>query len=572
MSDDHTRPDPSSSGHDYEQATEADAALAKQLQAFGATLASVSDTRISPEPARPPAKVASIDVDAHVDDQVEADPSHQGRDRRSLYLLAVAALVAVVGIAAASIWSGEDDTIGPADTVSGEDDRSDGDDDVPTTIGDSGDPETGRSRSGEQPTEAAPADAPSVIVDSGGSPLANVDDPAPLLSDSVAGSGGPTGLRNEGDVIARAVVAELVERQILGAGLDRAEVVEALATGGFQVTTTIDSAAMAAAAQAVGELYPDGDRRDQLGLVTIDNSSGAIVAVHSTAPAVPVMTEQRHPAASAFKPLVLATLVEQGSQLEDLVSGDGPCIFTTVDGDQQEIGGTDRGDISLLSATISSNNCAYARLGLLAGPAQVVDQARAMGLPLADAAESSPRLALGVDEVRPLDLAAAYTVFANRGEFRAPWLVAEVTDRHGRSIYRSQAFNSVEAVLSPDAAALVTSALEANVERGTGTRARLEGHAVAGKTGTMDGFTDAWFVGYSRYFTTAVWWGDDWRLRAPGWNSFGGGLPAAVWGAYNTALHQDLEPLPLADPPAPDRDPVVLGRPFSEIVDPTDNP
>jgi penicillin-binding protein 1A len=104
---------------------------------------------------------------------------------------------------------------------------------------------------------------------------------------------------------------------------------------------------------------------------------------------------------------------------------------------------------------------------------------------------------------------------------------------------------------------MIAEVLEANVRGGTGKRAQIEGHHVAGKTGTTQNYFDAWFVGFTDYYTTAVWLGDprgNERIEFPEWShtagrgGFGGELPTAIWGAYMAKLHEDLQPVEFAAP------------------------
>jgi penicillin-binding protein 1A len=108
---------------------------------------------------------------------------------------------------------------------------------------------------------------------------------------------------------------------------------------------------------------------------------------------------------------------------------------------------------------------------------------------------------------------------------------------------------------------MIAEVLEGNVRSGTGRRAQIEGHHAAGKTGTTTNHYDAWFVGFTDYYTTAVWLGDPnegVRIEFPdfgarGWSGsgrggFGGELPADTWGAYMGQLHAGLEESPFAEP------------------------
>ena len=108
--------------------------------------------------------------------------------------------------------------------------------------------------------------------------------------------------------------------------------------------------------------------------------------------------------------------------------------------------------------------------------------------------------------------------------------------------------------MNPEVARLVTEVLQANVERGTGTKARIWGQEVAGKTGTTQDYGDAWFVGYSPYMATAVWMGnrDSNNVKMTnvgGIRVTGGSYPAEIWQDFMTRVHSGVPALSF--PPAP---------------------
>ena len=120
-----------------------------------------------------------------------------------------------------------------------------------------------------------------------------------------------------------------------------------------------------------------------------------------------------------------------------------------------------------------------------------------------------PSVALGTGEVSLLELTSAYGVFANRGRWRNPSRIRRVVDRFGREIYRAP--QSERPVISDATAYLMTSMLADVVNRGTAAGARSAGFKLraAGKTGTSNDYTDAWFVGYTPHLVTGVWFGYD---------------------------------------------------------------
>jgi membrane carboxypeptidase/penicillin-binding protein len=112
-------------------------------------------------------------------------------------------------------------------------------------------------------------------------------------------------------------------------------------------------------------------------------------------------------------------------------------------------------------------------------------------------------------EMSLFELTSAYTVFANRGNWRTPTPIRRVVDRHGRELYRAPA--DERAVISEATAYLMTGMMADVVSRGTAATARASGfrHAAAGKTGTSQSYNDAWFVGYTPALVSGVWIGFD---------------------------------------------------------------
>jgi penicillin-binding protein 1A len=204
------------------------------------------------------------------------------------------------------------------------------------------------------------------------------------------------------------------------------------------------------------------------------------------------------------------------------------------------------GVLSLTDATVHSVNCAYARLVSVIGPQRVVDAARRMGI-------TSPlhpflSLTLGVESVSPLEMAGAYGTLAADGQRRVPYFVDEVDDAQGKALIKAD--TTGQQVVDPHIARLVTSILGQVIQRGTGRAAGFPGWPMAGKTGTTDLHTNAWFVGYTPTLVTAVWMGaphaDVPMYNVGGITVFGGTYPARIWHDYMSAA---LDGPPVGFPP-----------------------
>lgn len=334
---------------------------------------------------------------------------------------------------------------------------------------------------------------------------------------------------------------------------------------GLKIYTTFEPDTQAAAERARDELLPETEEGFTVAIATVDTHSGAVRAVvggpEFEREKFNLATQGLRQPGSSMKTFVLAALFENGFSPGDIVRADGPCNFPdpTSRTGKYTVGGSFRQPTSIASVTRSSNNCAFVRLGQVVGNDKVVQVARRLGITtLGEEAEFLLSLPLGVTVVHPMEMAGAYAAFGNDGKHNTPWYIERVEDRDGNIIYEKDE-EWTRAVTEPTARQ-INAVLESNVERGTGRRAQLDGgHAAAGKTGTTNGFVDAWFVGYTDHYSTAVWLGHPdnatTRIRIPGWNSFGGGLPATIWGAYMNEVHADLEPIPFAE-----ADPVRGGR------------
>jgi penicillin-binding protein 1A len=184
------------------------------------------------------------------------------------------------------------------------------------------------------------------------------------------------------------------------------------------------------------------------------------------------------------------------------------------------------------------------------GRARIVENAHKMGIrtPLPD----TPSLPIGADEVTMLDHVGAYATFPNLGKAVTAHAILEVRTGAGELVWRFDRDGpKPRQVLPTQVAADMIKMMNSVVENGTGKRARLDGIASAGKTGTTNNYRDAWFMGYTGNFVCGVWFGNDDYSSTN--RMTGGALPAMTWHTIMDYAHQgiELKQLPgVAVPPA----------------------
>jgi penicillin-binding protein 1A len=170
-------------------------------------------------------------------------------------------------------------------------------------------------------------------------------------------------------------------------------------------------------------------------------------------------------------------------------------------------------------------NTIYAQLVVQVGPERVVRMAHRMGI----RSDLPPvcSIALGTGDVTPLEMTSAYATLAAGGVNRQPTPVRSVRDTTGAIIERPIDREGTR-VMSRNVAATITWALQGVVDHGTGTAAALEDRVVAGKTGTAQEYTNAWFCGYIRQVAACVWMGYP-EGNIPMNGVTGGSIQAAIW-------------------------------------------
>lgn len=258
---------------------------------------------------------------------------------------------------------------------------------------------------------------------------------------------------------------------------------------------------------------------------------------------------------SSFKPIILAEALKQGVPLSRVYDAPAKKVFPDANaGVDWEVGNyadAGLGRLNMIDATRKSSNTAYAQMILDVGIDNAVALAKRMGV-TGDVPEVNS-VVLGTSSVSVLDMASAFSTFADNGEHVEPVVVSRVTDAKGTVLY--EAPNERERVLSEEVAQSVNWTLNQVVENGTGTGAKF-GQPAAGKTGTTDEYRDAWFVGYTCSLTSAVWMGYPGSPDTPprymdnvhGLEVTGGTFPATIWRKFMTEATRDLPSCPYDRP------------------------
>lgn len=337
--------------------------------------------------------------------------------------------------------------------------------------------------------------------------------------------------------------------------------------GGLRIQATLDPAHQDAARVAVRRHLPD-PAGPTAAVAVVDVNTGHVKAVVGgrswDASEVNLALGEdgggtgRQPG-SSFKPFVLARVLEDGRSLKDLVKAPEEYIPDVEDPEPiHNYSQRGHGKVTIRDATRRSINTAFVNLTEQARAERVAELALRLGIEsLPDPATVGPSIGIGSYETSPLEMATAYAAFTRNGRTLRPTPVARVTAPDGTVLEEHLGRFAGEQAIGPATARLVTSALWDVVESGTGTRATF-GRPVAGKTGTSDEYQNAWFVGYTPQFASAVWVGHpegqvSMRNVAGFARVTGGSIPALIWADVMYAVHQGLPVMGF--PPAPDRPP-----------------
>ncbi len=305
------------------------------------------------------------------------------------------------------------------------------------------------------------------------------------------------------------------------------------------VETTIDLGLQELAQNNLRVLLAEEGREKGVsqGAVVVMDGSGAVKALvggdsYRTSPYNRAVSAERQPG-SAFKPFVYLAALEYGltpnSMRIDQPTRIGNWAPENYTRDYY-------GPTTLTTALARSLNTIAAQLAAEVGPANVAAVARRLGITADLAANAS--IALGTSEVTLIDLVTAYVPFSNGGLAVEPHVIRRITTVDGQVLYERRGIRPYRVVSERHVGEMNLMLSEALIA-GTGQRARIKGWPAAGKTGTSQNWRDAWFVGYTAFFTAGVWLGND--DNAPTKRATGGSLPAQLWREIMAAVHEGMQ-------------------------------
>ncbi len=257
-------------------------------------------------------------------------------------------------------------------------------------------------------------------------------------------------------------------------------------------------------------------------------------------------TQAKRQPGSSFKPVVYSTALDFGFTPSSIVL-DAPFVYVNPYTNQvwrpSNFENNYKGELPLWQALALSRNTCTVRMAHQVGVENIITRAKALGLEPNFPRELS--ICLGAVEVTPLNMAQAYCAFANQGLGVRPRIITSIEDSEGRELYRQEPEHWQ--AITPQNAYIMDTLLKNVVNAGTGTRAKIEGRNIAGKTGTTNNERDTWFMGFSPYLTTAVYVGYD-QQRSLGRGEQGGRTAAPIFRDYRMQVEELYPPADFVKP------------------------
>lgn len=361
----------------------------------------------------------------------------------------------------------------------------------------------------------------------------------------------------------------------------------ALYRGGITIHATIDADAQAKAEVAAKGNLPQTALGIQSSLVSVDNATGAVRALVGGPGFEPGRNEvnlalRRRQTGSTSKIFVLTAALEAGVQASDLIDGTMPCTFPNpgLPSEPFELTqGVSKPVAPLDEQTWLSINCAYARLAQIVGLNRLVNVTYRMASSVyltRDNYKIQPyaSFSTGANEMSAFDMASAGQTIANSGVHHEPYFIEKIEGPAG-VLYQHQP--NPQLVLTKQVADAQIDILKKTLTLGTARRTPLEGaRPAAGKTGTQDENTNAWFVGSTKQLTTAVWVGDPKgytpMVNIPEFRQdgvprvTGATYPARIWKAFMDQAHVGVPSLDWDRPAPPTRNPMRLYLPGVDCI------
>jgi len=242
------------------------------------------------------------------------------------------------------------------------------------------------------------------------------------------------------------------------------------------------------------------------------------------------VTESLRPPGSSFKPIVYLTALENGWNMRSLIE-DTPRNYGSYK--PRNFGNQYYGTVNLYEALTLSLNTVAVALMKNVGPNTAIQTARRLGI----TADLEPNLstALGSNGVPMIQMVTAYATLGRGGSVIDPYSIKKIETRGGETLYERSEPSAIRQVVEKRHLSQLNAMMQSVVRNGTG-RAAATPYATAGKTGTSQGFRDAWFIGYTDKYAGAIWFGNDDNSSTK--RLTGGSAPAQVWREVMTRAQQ----------------------------------
>lgn len=259
------------------------------------------------------------------------------------------------------------------------------------------------------------------------------------------------------------------------------------------------------------------------------------------------MQSKRQPG-SAFKPIIYAAALDNG-YLTTSILEDTPLAFSSLKQKftwfPKNYGANFTGNISLRESLYKSKNIPTVKLGLDIGIENIVNYAKKFNItsPL----PNDPSISLGTASLTLLELTNVYSVFAAQGKQATPYMITKILDRDKQIIYEAKPAKPKQ-VISPDTAYIITTILQDVFTLGTAKRINEFDQPIAGKTGTTNNNTDAWFIGYTPNIITGTYIGNDQPAFSLGLLETGSTAAAPIWKNF---MLKAIKEFPIEDFPQP---------------------